>query len=205
MLFNPNTDTVPMRRPTEPEGNAEINSGAVHTRGNNASVTHAGAGSSTRLFDPRKDDPLQFAVRTRPGPPLPAPKHSADHVSIASSSSYAQSVASSIFTLSSTTDGSSASSAVFDRVTNDEPVNDAFAASLKKLYRSILAMESIVLKDDGMDTEESRIIVKPRGADLTVDDMEQTRWAEIIDNHKRRVDLYLDTLKQNTNVVLELV
>lgn len=176
-----------MRRTTEPEAISEAASGSHAARGNAANTHHTSGASNTRLFDHRKDDPVLFAVRTRPGPPVPAPKSSADHASIASSSSYAHSVASSAFTLSSTTDGSSASSAVFDRATNDEPVNDAFAASLKKLYRGIVTLEAAILKEDDMDGDEGRIIVQSRGAELSDDDSEQKRWRDIIDNHKRCV------------------
>ncbi|KAJ3531272.1 hypothetical protein NMY22_g8228 [Coprinellus aureogranulatus] len=73
-------------------------------------------GGPRQLFDHRKDDPVRFSVLTLPhgssshNHPTPTPKFFGDHMSASSTSSYAPSVSSSSFTLSSTTDGSSASS-----------------------------------------------------------------------------------------------
>ena len=62
-------------------------------------------------------------------------------------SSYAHSQASTFTLSSNTTDGSSASSTLFDRP-NEEPGNNAFAVQLKKLYRGISALETRILKED---------------------------------------------------------
>ena len=61
---------------------------------------------------------------------------------------------------SMTTDGSSASSAVFDRPT-EEPGNNDFAVQLKKLYRGVSALEGKILKDEADDgLDDSRVVVR---------------------------------------------
>jgi len=112
-LFNPHTDPIPMRRTAEPESISDATSSSYAPRGLPANAT----AQQRQLFDHRKDDPVRFSVLARPsstngGRPTPTPKLSNDYVSASSTSSYAHSMASSGFTLSSgTTDNSSASSA----------------------------------------------------------------------------------------------
>ncbi|KAG6878101.1 hypothetical protein C0992_008589 [Termitomyces sp. T32_za158] len=118
-----------------------------------------------QLFDPRKDDPVRFAVSAR--------KSSADYVSASSASS----VSSSVFTLSSTTDASSASSDLFDRpaARGDDPGTNRFAAQLKKLYRAITTLEAKINSAD-RDPDQPRLI-KP---DTAPDDLDREMLAEYI-------------------------
>ncbi|KAG6869024.1 hypothetical protein C0993_005683 [Termitomyces sp. T159_Od127] len=137
-----------------------------------------------QLFDPRKDDPVRFAVLARP-----SRKSSGDYVSASSTSSYANSAASSAFTLSSTTDGSSASSDLFDRPSarGDDPGTNRFAVQLKKLYRAITALESKINSDDP-DPEQPRVTLKGKQPDSPpADDLEREKWKLQIDNHKQHV------------------
>ncbi|KAF9036720.1 hypothetical protein BJ165DRAFT_602423 [Panaeolus papilionaceus] len=196
-LFNPNTDPIPMRRTAEPEQSSEIDT--PHASRNSHSH-HRGEdrGSSRQLFDHRKDDPVRFSVLTRPqlsqgGRPTPVSKPSTDYVSASSTSSYAASVASSSFTLSSTTDGSSASSALFDQRPGqtDESSNNAFSLQLKKLYRGITTLEAKVQKEDAMDEGEeamtARVMLK--GKELEQDEIEKDKWKKRISDHKQLAEL----------------
>jgi hypothetical protein len=104
--FNPDTDPIPTRHTAEPESISDSTSSSYPPR----------ELPNRQLFDHRKDDPVHFAVFACPnGRPTPTPKSSGEYISASSRSSYANSVTSSNFTLSSnTTDGSSASSALFE-------------------------------------------------------------------------------------------
>jgi protein SMG6 len=74
------------------------------------------------------------------------------------------SISSSAITLSSTTDGSSASSALFDRRPNQEQAsNSIFSVQLKKLY--------VVLK----------------GKEVENEDLEKEKWKKQISDHKMLV------------------
>lgn len=147
------------------------------------------AQSHQRLFDHRKDDPVRFSVLARPSKPSPSPKGQPDHVSASSTSSYAHSIASSSFTLSSgTTDNSSASSALFEGKPHEEPGNNAFAVQLKKLYRSISALEAKILSEDTDDNaDDSRVLLHARARDISDDQLEQQKWLKLISDHKRYV------------------
>ncbi|TEB18962.1 hypothetical protein FA13DRAFT_1802749 [Coprinellus micaceus] len=109
-------------------------------------------GGSRQLFDHRKDDPVRFSVLTRPhgssssNHPIPTPKLSGDHMSASSASSCAPSILSSTFTLSSTTDGSSASSALFDqpRQATDDLASSSLSKKLERLYRAVTDLETKV-------------------------------------------------------------
>ena len=142
---------------------------------------------SRQLFDHRKDDPVRFAVLARPhGRPTPTPKSSADYLSASSTSSYANSVSSSSFTLSSNTDDSSASSALFEQQgrPNEESGTNIFAVQLKRLYRTISTLEDKVKQEDAEDTaEEGRILLK--GKEVDENDLEKEKWKKQIENHKR--------------------
>ncbi|PPR08027.1 hypothetical protein CVT24_010868 [Panaeolus cyanescens] len=194
-LFNPNTDPIPMRRTAEPEQSPDADTPQA-TR-NSHSHHREDRGSSRQLFDHRKDDPVRFSVLTRPqlsqgGRPTPVSKPSADYVSASSTSSYAASVASSSFTLSSTTDGSSASSALFDQRPGqtDESGNNAFSIQLKKLYRGITSLEAKVQKEDAEEGEEAltaRVMLK--GKELEQDDIEKEKWKKRISDHKQLAEL----------------
>lgn len=120
------------------------------------------------------------------GPPLVPGylpyKNTGDHVSASSTSSYAHSIASSSFTLSSgTTDNSSVSSALFYRKPRPESGNNAFAVQLKKLYRSISDLESKILSEDTDDNpDESRVLLHPRAREMSDEELEQKKWLKLM-------------------------
>lgn len=193
-LFNPSTDPIPMRRTAEPEPISDATSSSYAPRGPSTSPHHRESAAHPRqLFDHRKDDPVRFSVFVRPsstngGRPTPTPKSSGDYVSASSTSSYAPSLASSSFTLSSgTTDGSSASSALFDRKPSEDPGNNAFAVQLKKLYRGISALETRILNEDIDETglDEGRVKVQSRTKEVTDDEAEKQKWKKLIGDHKQ--------------------
>jgi protein SMG6 len=184
-LFNPESDSIPVRRAGEPESISDTDS---YSRGGHA--------AQRQLFNHRKDDPVRFAVLARPsasnlnGRAPTTPKSCGDYVSTSSASEYAQSSLSSNFTLSSNTDTSSASSALFERE-RKEPGNNAFAGELKKLYRSITTLEGKIAQEDSeMEAEEEggRIMLQTRGVkDVKDEDAEQQKWRKVISDHKRCV------------------
>jgi protein SMG6 len=153
--------------------------------------------TACHLFDHRKDDPVRFSVMARPqlsapGRPSPTPKPSRDHVSASSTSSYAASISSSTFTLSSTTDGSSTSSSLFDgRPNQDRAENSIFALQLKKLYREITNLETKIKQEDSMDDTDdvmsSRVVLK--GKEVENEDLEKEKWKKQLSDHKMLVFL----------------
>ena len=176
-----------MRRPAaEPEASSESAGSSYAPRAPAAaesSSRHRDASQQHRqLFDPRKHDAVSFsAAQAR----KQAPKSSGDYASVSSSaSSYTQSVVSSSFTLSSsTTDGSSTPSSIFDHKPRDESKTNAFSTQLKKLYRDISLLESKVLADSGEPQDESRVVIK--GCLSTgSEDAEKARWKKAIEDHK---------------------
>ena len=188
-LFNPDTDPIPVRCTHDPEPASDATSSSYVPR-NTTPSHHRDPPSHHRLFDHRKDDPVRFSVLARPSiasKPSPSQKSSADYVSASSTSSYAHSVASSSFTLSSgTTDNSSASSALFEGKPREETGNNAFAVQLKKLYRSISALESKILSEDTDDNpDESRVLLHVRARDISDEELEQQKWIKLISDHKR--------------------
>ena len=159
-----------------------------------------GSSAARQLFDHRKDDPVRFAVLARPqlsshnGRPTPTPKMSADHVSASSASSYAPSIASSSFTLSSTTDGSSASSALFEggrpNQGTEDSGNNVFSIQLKKLYRAITNLETKIKQEDSDESDDgmnSRVVLK--GKEVENDELEKEMWRKQIHDHKEYVPL----------------
>jgi protein SMG6 len=162
-----------------------------------ARSSHArGEPSHRQLFDHRKDDPVRFQVLARPGGGsaagrgTPQPKGSSDWISTGSQSSY--SVASSSFTLSSTTDGSSASGA--SGLSGGMKSNNArpedvggFSDQLKRLYRGIVALEAKLVRDDALESNEDVRVVL-RGQESPIDEEAQNeRWKKTIFDHKRSV------------------
>ena len=143
---------------------------------------------------------MRFSVLARPPRPLPTPKSSGDYISASSTSSY-----SSAFTLSSTTDGSSASSALFDRpvasgTRGDDGSANVVAVQLKKLYRAITNLETKVktgetddrnADDAGSATgsrRDARVTLKgkqPENPVAAEEDLERERWKVQIANHKQ--------------------
>jgi protein SMG6 len=136
-----------------------------------------------------------FSVMVRlqllaPGRLSPTPKPSRDHVSASSNSSYAASISSSAFTLSSTTDGSSTSSSLFDgRPNQDRAENSIFAHQLKRLYREISNLEAKIKQEDSMDDTDdvmsSRVVLK--GKEVENDDLEKEKWKKQMSDHKTLV------------------
>jgi len=189
-LYNPDADPTPMHRTTEPEAISDATSSSNVPR-TTPTAHQRDAPTHQRLFDHRKDDPVRFSVLARPsnGKPAPVSKASGDYLSASSTSSYAPSMTSSSFTLSSgTTDNSSASSALFDgaRPPREDPSNNAFAIQLKKLYRSISTLESKILNEDSDDNaDEGRVLLRGRGREVSEDELEQQKWQRVISDHKR--------------------
>jgi protein SMG6 len=143
------------------------------------------AAGARQLFDPRKDDPVRFQVLARPGSSKPSSQ--ADWISAGSTSSYA----SSSFTLSSTTDGSSASGAsgpARSQARTDDTGRSgsaAFSEQLKRLYRSITALEEKLVREDAVESNEDVRVVL-RGKEAPVDEEQQNeRWKKTIADHKR--------------------
>jgi len=147
--------------------------------------------AARQLFDHRKDDPVRFSVMARPqlsapGRPSPTPKSSRDYVSASSTSSYTA------FTLSSTTDGSSASSALFDgRPNRDQDGNSVFSVQLKKLYREITNLKIKVKQEDSMDDADdvmsSTVVLK--GKEVENEDLEKEKWKKQISDHQMLVSI----------------
>ena len=142
-----------------------------------------------QLFNHRKDDPVRFSNMTRPNgtpqttkPPTPSPRSSVDYVSASSTSSYAQSTLSSNFTLS--TDGSSASSALFEGKPRSETTGTVLSAQLKRLYREISLLEAKVSREDGEEAlDEPRVTLK--GKEKKDEDTERDRWKRVLEDHKK--------------------
>ncbi|KAF9264884.1 hypothetical protein L218DRAFT_998358 [Marasmius fiardii PR-910] len=183
-LYNPDRDPIPtMRRTAEPESMSE--------------TARNGRPAEKQLFDHRKDHPVRFPVLARPQQhgqrPIPTPKSSGEYVSASSASSYAPSQVSSSFTLSSTTDGSSTSSALFDRPDKSHEESsgtNAFAVKLKNLYRTITSLETKVQKEDVDDGRDSnRILLKGKNCQPEEDEVEKEKekWTRQIEDHKRLI------------------
>ncbi|KAG6829844.1 hypothetical protein H0H92_003287 [Tricholoma furcatifolium] len=198
-LFNPAADPIPMRRTAEPDATSDTSSPRDRERDQRDRDRSA---PGRQLFDHRKDDPVRFSVLARPSRERPASKSSGDYISASSTSSYANSVSSSTFTLSSTTDASSASSALFDRPggsgNNRRDDTNVFSAQLKKLYRDITNLEiKVKIEDsedrDNEDSSSSRTatIVTLKGKEPEVNTMtstenaEREKWKVQIDSHKQ--------------------
>jgi len=144
---------------------------------------------------------MRFSVLARPPRPLPTPKSSGDYISASSTSSY-----SSAFTLSSNTDGSSASSALFDRpaagsgTRGDDGSTNVVALQLKKLYRAITNLEAKVKTGETNDRNaddagsaagsrrDARVTLKgkqPENPVVAEEDLEREKWKVQIANHKQ--------------------
>ena len=195
-----------MRRTTEPEPLPESTGNSYPPRPHADSARTRDASQHRQLFDPHKHDPVSFSTAQAR---KPAPKHSGDYASVSSASSYATSVVSSNFTLSSsTTDGSSAPSSLFDNhKPREESKTSAFSAQLKKLYRDISALETKILADSGEPQDESRIVIKG-GPSIGAEDAEKARWKKATDDHKKYVSLFLSNLHgliKNTCSLSELM
>ncbi|KAH8833609.1 hypothetical protein DL96DRAFT_1666700 [Flagelloscypha sp. PMI_526] len=191
-LFDPERDPIPAAKRSRetqdpvPSSKRSPDSDRLHDRADRP----RGAGSSPRqLFDHRKDDPVGFGARSRASNQRHPTKPSPDHVSASSASSYAPSVASSSFTLSSTTDNSSTPSITADpRAPSSSDESNIFVAQLKKLYRTITVLEGKINSDNEptQDDENSRAILPPRNA--ASEDAEQEKWRVQLSNHKDLVD-----------------
>ncbi|KAE9406452.1 hypothetical protein BT96DRAFT_1014944 [Gymnopus androsaceus JB14] len=196
-LYNPDRDPIPtMRRTAEPDAMSDTASSSHAPRYRNPSNTREREreAPTRQLFDHRKDDPVRFAVLKQR--PVPTPKSSGEYISASSTSSYAASQVSSTFTLSSTTDGSSASSAIFDQsrpnTNSEDGSTNVFANQLKKLYRNITNLENKIKDEDVENEEDSRYNgrILRKGKDSTQEDEETERqkWGKRIEDHKRLVE-----------------
>ncbi|TFK55267.1 hypothetical protein OE88DRAFT_1654050 [Heliocybe sulcata] len=217
-LFNPSLDPIPVRRTAEPDSISDSQSGSSHVHVSRSSPHSRDAPAHRQLFDHRKDDPVRFAVLARPsghdGRPTPTPKSSGDYVSASSTSSYAHSLASSSFTLSSsTTDGSSTGSALFDQGKPSQESsgssNNAFAQQLKKLYRAISALEDRITKEDGDGANgedvvsrdgprRNGVMLKARNAQEAKekeDEAEQEKWRKMVQDHKALAEMMHNLLE----------
>ena len=184
-LFNPNVDYMPARRTQEPEDMSDIASGSPPKVVK--SQQRPDPATSRRLFDPKRDPPVRFAVLTRPACTVvekPAPSHrsSGDYVSASSTSisSYPPSLGSSAFTLTSAS--SSSSSAPFSK--DKEDPNSPVVAQLKKLYRQISHAERKLLDDkqDNPTEEPARVVVQSRENPAT--EAPPNPWSRLIAEHK---------------------
>lgn len=214
-LYNPNADIIPTRRTAEPEPLSDATTSSyVHVpRPHGAAQQREDRSSGPRqLFDHRKDDPVRFHAIARPPPSTPhtrvAPttKLSGDRISASSGSSYAPSTSSS-FTLSSTTDGSSASSKLFDGrpgAATDDSGTTAYADQLKRLYRRITGLETTVKQEDADadlmdDAMPSRMVLQGREPVSVHDEVEQEKWRKQIGLHKNLAETILDLLTLSLN------
>ncbi|KIK59672.1 hypothetical protein GYMLUDRAFT_651182 [Collybiopsis luxurians FD-317 M1] len=192
-LYNPDRDPIPtMRRTAEPDSMSDTDSSHA-PRYKRSPERDA---PTRQLFDHRKDDPVRFAVLARPQQkqrPTPTPKSSGEYISASSTSSYAASQISSTFTLSSTTDGSSASSAIFDQsrpnTSSEDGSTNVFANQLKRLYRNITSLETKIKDEDAETEEDSRYSgrILRKGKDLTQEDeeAEKEKWKKRFEDHQR--------------------
>ncbi|EPQ58457.1 hypothetical protein GLOTRDRAFT_72892 [Gloeophyllum trabeum ATCC 11539] len=220
-LFNPHIDPIPMRRTAEPESisDSQSNSSSHNVQVSRSSPHSREPHVHRQLFDHRKDDPVRFSVLVRPsvgpdGRAPPTPKSSGDYVSASSTSSYAHSLASSSFTLSSsTTDGSSTGSALFDQGKPSQESsgsnNTAFSQQLKKLYRAIAALEDRILhEDDGLNADDglardapargSGVVLKARNGKEPKEkdeEAEQEKWRKVVQDHKLLAEMMHNLLE----------
>jgi hypothetical protein len=75
-LFNPDTDTIPMRRTTEPEASSEsAGSSCAPRQPADASRHNHDASQHRQLFDPRKHDPVSFSAAQARKPATTPPSH----------------------------------------------------------------------------------------------------------------------------------
>ncbi|KAG5639579.1 hypothetical protein H0H81_010781 [Sphagnurus paluster] len=215
-LFNPQSDPVSPRRTAEPEAMSDAASSSYLPRVHPSPANRDRSDPHNRqLFDPRKDDAVRFSVLARPNHNRPTSKPSGDYVSASSTSSYANSVASSAFTLSSTTDGSSASSALFDRpggsgARGDDGGNNVLSMQLKRLYRAITDLETKVKLEDADDRDaedgpssqrgEHRVTLKGKqpethASPVTEEDAEREKWKIQITRHKQLAEVIHNLLE----------
>ncbi|KAH6918955.1 hypothetical protein BKA70DRAFT_1458601 [Coprinopsis sp. MPI-PUGE-AT-0042] len=193
-LYNPDADRMHIRRAAEPEA-ASDTTGSSYVPTPRPHREERGAGGARQLFDFRKDDPVRFSVLARPPSTSslnrPSPAHPSkplgDYVSASSTSSNNASQTSSVFTLSSTTDGSSASSHIFDgRPKEDDSGNNIFGKQLKRLYRTITELEARVQQEDGNDEDEGMtgrgVVLK--GKEAANADADKEKWKKLICDHK---------------------
>ncbi|KAF9527053.1 hypothetical protein CPB83DRAFT_895490 [Crepidotus variabilis] len=121
----------------------------------------------------------------------PVSKPSVDHVSASSAPSYAASISSLTFTLLSTTDGPSASLALFDgsrpHQAGTEDLGNCVFLQLKKLYRSLTNLESKTKQEDadeGVEDSGRTVVLKGKGPEGKETDKEKGKWKKQIHDHK---------------------
>ncbi|KAI0319819.1 hypothetical protein OF83DRAFT_1169880 [Amylostereum chailletii] len=191
-LFNPNTDPIPMRRTQEPEPMSD-DTGSSYARG--SSKLGPSTTTQRQLYDHKRDDPARFANGLKPAP---TPKSSGDYLS--SASSHAPSFTSSSFTLSSSTDGSSDPSSIFDgsRPRNEPKPNNALSTKLKRTYRDITELEAKILREEPDDSAEDGRILLRAAPDAAKEDPEGARWQRMVRDHKELAELMSWLLEEST-------
>jgi hypothetical protein len=87
------------------------------------------------------------------------------------------------------TDGSSTSSALFDRpgrAATDDSTASAFSQQLKLIYRRITTLESKIQQEESSDDQDemdTRVML--RGRELNREDLEKEKWMKKVEDHKR--------------------
>jgi protein SMG6 len=140
-----------------------------------------------RLFDPSRDDPLRFSAMSSSNRQSATPSIATSNTGYisASSTSDTRSLASSAFTLSSATSGTSVDSGPYQGK-KSEPANvTPLVAELKRVYREISDMEKKLAAQhvaaEAIDEEPSRFQTTPA---LAVSPSQEEKWIRLVEAHK---------------------
>ena len=139
-----------------------------------------------RLFDPSRDDPLRFAAMSssnRQSATSSVATSNTGYIS-ASSTSDTRSLASSAFTLSSATSGTSADSGPYQGKKSEPGNVTPLVAELKRVYREISEMEKKLAAQhvaaEAIDEEPSRFQPTP----VPAVSPSQEKWIRLVEAHK---------------------
>ncbi|KAG8865920.1 hypothetical protein FRC20_009286 [Serendipita sp. 405] len=175
-LFNPESDPIPVIRPRQPQEPVSPQS------------QHAQPQPPQRqLFDPRRDDPMRFAVlnnQAQQRQTSSSVQSSMDHSSI---SSYA----SSTWTLTSST-GTSQSSAPPEQP-QDRDGTSKFVTMLKKVYREITEIEKKIKEWDNADEHDNlsaQVTMLKPGAPVEDVPEPQDPLRSLVAQHRQLAELY---------------
>jgi hypothetical protein len=140
-----------------------------------------------RLFDPSRDDPLRFSTMSSSNRQSATPSIATTNTGYisASSTSDSHSLASSAFTLSSATSGTSVDSGPYQGK-KSEPANvTPLVAELKRVYREILEMEKKLAAQhvaaEAIDEEPSRFDTTRTPV---VSPSQEEKWLRLVEGHK---------------------
>lgn len=180
-LFNPESDPIPMRPRHVPDGPT---SAPNHPQQQQQ--------QHQRLFDPRRDDPMRFAVlnsQAKTDRQAPSSVQSSSVMDHSSISSYT----SSTWTLTSST-GTSQSSAPPEQ-TPDKDGTSKFIAMLKKVYREITDLEKKIQVWDSAANDDvptaTVTMLKPGVALSELDESEKPDpLRALVAQHKQLSELY---------------